>query len=90
MPFKVRKIRMDCGMQTDCRMQTDNGNGFLKHFESYAEANKLIHFFNYPKRPKMNAYIERFNGVLQSQFVISYSLEMGEAQIFNALLMDYL
>jgi len=78
MPFDIKRI------------QTDNGSEFMKHFDSYIEKNNLTHFFNYPRKPQMNAYIERFNGVIQSQFVDHNSSELDNLDFFNSLLIDYL
>ena len=55
-PFSVKHI------------QTDNGGEFEKYFEQHIKNNNLIHFYNYPRHPKSNAYIERFNRTVQEQF----------------------
>ena len=78
MPFEIKRI------------QTDNGSEFMKYFDSYIVQNELIHYFNYPRTPKMNAYIERFNGVIQLQFVDYTAFNMEDLAYFNNLLMDYL
>ena len=53
-------------------IQTDNGSEFLNYFDKKAAKHGLIHFFNYPKSPKQNAYIERFNRTLQDRVVDKY------------------
>jgi hypothetical protein len=35
----------------------------------YLKENNLTHFWNYPRSPKSNAYIERFNRTIKEQFV---------------------
>jgi transposase InsO family protein len=50
-------------------VQTDNGLEFYKHFDDYLTANNIKHFWNYPKSPKMNAYIERFNRTIQEELL---------------------
>ena len=39
------------------RVQTDNG----KEFDRFLKKNGIIHFYNYPKSPRCNAYVERLN-----------------------------
>ena len=73
------------------RIQTDNGLEFEKHFRDYLEKKNIIHFYNYPRHPQANAYIERFNRTLQEEFInhhkdiLAYDLER-----FNQKLMEYL
>jgi putative transposase len=61
-PFSVTKI------------QTDNGSEFAKHFDTCCQNNDLTHFFNYPRHPKSNAHLERFNRTIQEQFVNWHSI----------------
>ena len=56
-PFKINHV------------QTDNGSEFDHHFRDYTEKQNVIHFHNYPKCPRMNAYVERFNRTLQEEFI---------------------
>lgn len=49
-------------------VQTDNGQEFHKHFQSYLKQQSIIQFWNYPRSPKMNAYVERFNRSIQEEF----------------------
>lgn len=72
------------------RVQTDNGQEFEKYFRSYAEENNIVHFFNYPRSPKSNAHIERFNRTIQEQYVEWHLEEMREPRAFNIGLMEYL
>lgn len=57
-------------------IQTDNGSEFAKHFEISLEKNGIVHFHTYPRSPKMNAEIERFNRTLSDAF-ISQSSTLG-------------
>lgn len=50
------------------RIQTDNGSEFEKYFREYIEKRKITHFHNYPRCPKMNAFVERFNRTIQEEF----------------------
>ena len=72
------------------RIQTDNGGEFAKHFDHYCQANGLVHFFNYPKHPESNCYLERFNRTIQEQFVNLYIDYLDEPDAFNEKLMEYL
>ena len=51
------------------RIQTDNGSEFEYYFREYIEKKSIVHFHNYPKCPRMNAVIERFNRTIQEEFV---------------------
>ena len=48
-------------------VNTDNGSEFLANFEKFCRDNKVIHFFTYPRSPKMNAVIEKFNRTIQKE-----------------------
>ena len=78
MPFKIKHI------------QTDNGSEFKKHFEKFVEEQKIPHFFNYPRHPKSNAIVERFNRTTQEQHINLHLDEMTDIETFNQGLMDYL
>lgn len=73
------------------RIQTDNGLEFEKHFRNYAKKKSITHFHNYPRCPKMNAYIERFNRTIQEQY-INWHLPTLREDIdhFNKYLIDWL
>lgn len=73
------------------RVQTDNGHEFYKYFHEACETKKLTHFWNYPRSPKMNAYIERFNRTIQEEY-IDYNLHLMADDIdqFNKEMMDWL
>ena len=50
-------------------VQTDNGSEFLGDFNHYLEQSQIKHMFSYPRSPKINGYIERFNRTLQEEFI---------------------
>jgi transposase InsO family protein len=72
------------------RVQTDNGQEFEKYFRDYAVQNNIVQFFNYPRSPKSNAHIERFNRTIQEQHVEWHLEELREPREFNLGLMEYL
>ena len=72
-------------------IQTDNGKEFHKFFALYVKSQSIIHFYNYPKCPKMNTFIENFNGLIQRQHVNWHYPELrDDVDSFNIGLMDYL
>ena len=73
------------------RIQTDNGSEFDYLFRDYAEKQNITHFHNYPRCPKMNAVIERFNRTIQEDF-IDWNREIMVEKIngFNEKLIEWL
>ena len=69
---------------------TDNGSEFKKHFAEELRRLHLVHFHTYPKTPKMNAHLERFNRTIQEEFVDYNSFLLKDPDAFNRKLMDYL
>lgn len=49
-------------------VQTDNGSEFDKYFGQYMQEQSIVHFHNYPRCPKMNCFVERFNRTLKEEF----------------------
>lgn len=72
------------------RIQTDNGSEFHKHFLKYLQDEKKTHFFIYPRQPKSNAHIERFNRTIEEQHLNYYEGSIAELNSFNKDLIDYL
>ena len=50
-------------------IQTDNGSEFKLYFEEAAAQAGLTHLFSYPRHPKTNGYVERFNWTIQDEFI---------------------
>lgn len=73
------------------RVQTDNGQEFERYFRGYLESQQITHFHNYPKCPKMNAVVERFNRTIQEEHV-DYHLSTFayDLPLFNRCLMEWL
>lgn len=71
-------------------IQTDNGHEFHKYFREYAKQQQLIHYFNYPRQPKMNAFVERFNRTIQEQHIGWHMNDLYEPVDFNPGLMKYM
>jgi transposase InsO family protein len=73
------------------RIQTDNGSEFAKHFVHYLEVSDIVHFHTYPRCPKMNAHIERFNRTIQEEH-LNWNLQTLAFDIdrFNLNLKDWI
>ncbi len=70
---------------------TDNGSEFKKHFADRLLELQITHYHTYPKTPKMNAHVERFNRTIQEGFVDYHDLLLADdLDRFNELLMDWL
>jgi transposase InsO family protein len=77
-PFNIRRV------------QTDNGLEFYKHFDQYLKRLGITHFWNYPRTPKSNSYIERFNRTFREQFLNTYQGDLTDVQNVQKDLNDYL
>jgi len=72
-------------------VQTDNGSEFAKHFDIFLEKNDIVHFHTYPRSPKMNSEIERFNRTLSDAFIKQHRLLLAyDIDAFNQKLIDWL
>ena len=69
---------------------TDNGSEFKKHFSDKLRQLHLTHYHTYPKTPKMNAHVERFNRTIQDDWIDWHISELENPDMFNHHLMDYL
>ncbi len=68
-----------------------NGAEFHGHFQQRLDAYGITHWWTYPRSPKMNAHVERFNRTLQEQFVDYHEdLLVDDLAAFNRKLADWL
>ncbi|HNS65321.1 MAG TPA: integrase core domain-containing protein [Candidatus Woesebacteria bacterium] len=71
-------------------IQTDNGSEFLGVFDQYCQTHGIPHHFTYPRSPRINGGIERFNRTIQEEFIDrTDSLLLGSPEI-SAKLQSYL
>ena len=78
-PFEIRRI------------QTDNGSEFAKRFAAELLLLGIPHFHTYPRSPKMNAFIERFNRTIQEEFAYGHRATLAhDIARFNELLVEWL
>lgn len=72
-------------------IQTDNGSEFAKHFHEACVALNITHYHTYPRCPKMNAHIERFNRTISEEFVVYHrALLRDDIHTFNQELTTWL
>ncbi len=72
-------------------VQTDNGSEFADHFEIYCDKENIVHFHAYPRTPKMQSEIERFNRTLSEAFISrNRHLLAYDIEAFNKKLIDWL
>jgi transposase InsO family protein len=69
---------------------TDNGSEFKKHFTEELKNLHLVHYHTYPKTPKMNTQLERFNRTLQDEFIDYHMSDLLEPETFNRKLAECL
>lgn len=71
-------------------MQTDNGHEFLGEFDQYLQQENIPHQFIYPRSPKVNGVVERFNRTLRDEFLSrTDSVYLGSERL-NQHLLRYL
>jgi transposase InsO family protein len=65
---------------------SDNGSEFESGFAKTLQAHGIKRWYTYPKTPKMNAHVERFNRTLQESFVDYHEeLLFTDLALFNQL-----
>jgi transposase InsO family protein len=72
-------------------IQTDNGQENLKHFYNHLQKEGITQYFNYPRSPKMNAFIEKYNHTVQVECIEyhTYLLRQGNQKQFNQNLEEW-
>jgi transposase InsO family protein len=72
-------------------IQTDNGAEFLGDFDDYLTKVGLTHWFTYPRCPRINGCVERYNRTVQEEF-INQNLDslLVDKEDFNHKLANYL
>ena len=71
-------------------IQTDNGLEFLGEFDQYLKKQNIPHFFIYPRCPKINVTVERFNRTLQEKFIDPNLYLIHQPKLFNDKMIEYL
>lgn len=71
-------------------VQTDNGLEFQKEFEAYLTKRKIKHLFTYPRCPRINGVVERFNRTLREDFLNLNLHLIRTPKLFHDKLIDFL
>ena len=84
------KLRAVCPFPL-AELQTDNGSEFAKYFTSACHTAKITHYHTYPRTPKMNAHVERFNRTVSEDCIMRHrDLLRDDLPAFNDRLVDWL
>ena len=71
-------------------VQTDNGLEFLGEFEDHLKSRNIPHCFTYPRCPRINGCIERYNRTLREEFLNHNLDSIDDPDVLNLKLADYL
>ena len=69
--------------------QSDNGSENLGEFDKQLEEDKIPHLFIYPRCPKIDAFIERYNRTVQEEFIDYHEDIIHDKPLFNQKLADW-
>lgn len=69
---------------------TDNGSEFAKAFDTEVKRQHKTHWHTYPRTPKMNPHVERFNRTLQDEFLDFHEYLLLEPDQCNQEMIDFL
>jgi len=70
--------------------QSDNGSENLGVFDAQLKTDKIPHYFIYPRCPKIDTYIERYNRTLQDEFIDPNLHTIHDKGVFGRKLSDYI
>jgi transposase InsO family protein len=70
--------------------QNDNGGENLGEFASKLKAEGVTHFYSYPRCPKINTFIERYNRTLKEEFIYNHVEDINDKPRFHRELGEYL
>lgn len=71
-------------------IQTDNGLEFLGVFDQYLAKKNIPHFFIYPRCPRINGVVERYQRTFQEEFLNHHLHLIHQPQSFSSKLAQYL
>jgi hypothetical protein len=70
--------------------QSDNGSENLGLFDQQLKKDKIPHYFIYPRCPKIDTFIERFNRTIQDEFIDPNLDTIHDKGVFGRKLSDYI
>lgn len=85
----LRRIIPQCRINIHT-IQTDNGSEFEKYFKEALREYSITHFYSYPKHPKTNGFVERFNWTVQDEFLFTYEDLLFYEEEFKKKLEEWL
>jgi transposase InsO family protein len=72
-------------------IQTDNGSEFAALFSDACIKLNITQYHIYPRSPRMNGHVERFNRTLSEEFIVHHRMLLATDMVaFNEKLIDYL
>jgi hypothetical protein len=73
------------------RVQNDNGQENHKHFTKLLSDKQVLQFWNYPRSPKMNCFVEKYNHTVQAECIEwnLYLLSQQRLEEFNNKLEEW-
>lgn len=71
-------------------VQTDNGSEFLGEFHTYLDTDQITHQFIYPRSPRINGVVERFNRTVQEECINRNDEIFYDLEAFKRKLSEYL
>jgi putative transposase len=70
--------------------QTDNGSENLGEFDKTLQKAAIPHLFIYPRCPKIDSIIERYNRTLQEEFIDNHLDIIHDTPLFHEHLAEYM
>ena len=70
--------------------QTDNGSENLGEFDKTLQKADIPHLFIYPRCPKINSIIERYNRTIQEEFIDNHLDIIHDKSLFHRNLAEYM
>jgi putative transposase len=71
-------------------VQTDNGSEFLGVFREYLARKAIKHYFIYPRCPRINGVVERYQRSLQEEFIDPNVHLIHNQDVFSRQLAEYI
>lgn len=72
------------------KVQTDNGLEFLGDFDAYLQKHDIKHVFTYPRCPRINGVVERFNRTMNEELLEPNLHLLHDPVAFCGKLVDWL